>query len=71
MILRIAEVVDEDVAEVTAETILKTPRRTRTKNPRINLKLPATIVKAKGTLQMNAESPRRKDQKKTLKRKLT
>ena len=66
-----AEAVDKDVAEVAAETILETLRRMRTKNPRINLKLLATIVKAKGTLQMNVESPRRKDQKKTLKRKLT
>ena len=41
------------------------------KNLRINIRLLATIVKAKGTLQMNAESSRRKDRKKTLKRKLT
>ena len=65
------EAVDEDMAEVTAKTILETLRRMRTKNPRINVKLLAKIVKAQGTLQMSAESPRKKDRKRALKRKLT
>ena len=71
MILGMAEAVDEDVAEVAAEIILKTLKRMKTESQRINQRLLATIVKAKGTLQMNVESPKSKDQKKTLKRKLT
>ena len=71
MILGMAEAVDEDVAEVAAEIILKTLKRMKTESQRINQRLLATIVKAKGTLQMNVESPKSKDQKKTLKGKLT
>ena len=61
----------EVVAEVAAKTILESLRKMRTRNPRIDRRKSATIVEVKGILQMSTESPRKKDQRRILKRKLT
>ena len=65
-----AEAVDEDVAEVVAEITLGIPTKTKMRSLKINLRSPATTIKVRGILPMNVESPRKKERRKTLTRKL-